>query len=120
MRKIKFRAFVEHFDGSKAMINDFAGLEPDNHFWGADLTNDYPDVLNILSVMQFTGLTDKNGVEIYEGDIVEAEFLEAKILYEVEYRQGFIQPFTDLQCEIVLNYEIVGNVYQNSEMLKDK
>lgn len=66
-REIKFRAW----DGKK-MIDNYCFLNKNkgNHFFAED-ENEFG---NIIAVMQYTGLKDKNGKEIYEGDIYRSEF----------------------------------------------
>jgi uncharacterized phage protein (TIGR01671 family) len=75
-------------------------------------------------VMQFTGLLDKNGKEIYEGDIVTAR--NGRNDYEgYSIIKGEIK-FEDFQWIIgdyVMkyqndNFEVIGNIYENSELLR--
>ena len=73
-------------------------------------------------VIQFTGLKDKNGKEIYEGDIVKGE--KWGRIYEVRYddEYGGFHPFVECDFEATSYYdhplEVIGNIYENSELLK--
>ena len=86
----------------------------------------YPDILELnagLEYQQFTGLLDKQGKEIYEGDVVQdSHGYKARI----EYSDGaFILiiegrfPDTDMAGEGNNKfYEVIGNVWENPELLK--
>ena len=81
------------------------------------------------SIMQFTGLHDKNGKEIYEGDIVSASIYsdEKPKTLEVYYDNGcFIIEYQDSESDFTpLGWfpsivEIIGNIYENPEHITPK
>ena len=89
---------------------------------------------NEIELMQFTGLKDKNGKEIYEGDIVEYKdsWSEREHLIKnrtkrqvVDFVDGVFYPVSkvgfDGEQEPSLDsdpFEVIGNIYENPELLK--
>jgi uncharacterized phage protein (TIGR01671 family) len=66
-------------------------------------------------LMQFTGLKDKNGKEIYEGDIVRSETYEIN-KHEVIWFYTYWQPFEYYMSQIEEDFEVIGNIYENPEL----
>lgn len=120
MRNIKFRGYNEI---NKKMLN-----------WNELLDTNLKNIFTMqkkdtgIILMQYTGLHDKNGKEIYEGDIVKAlisgRWFVGKVIYEhsgftidvtnnkaLEFgRRGIIEPWT----------EVIGNIYNNPELLGEQ
>ena len=129
-RVIKFRAWVkDHWIGDKyrPMISDWQ----DSIFIESVTFN--PDDIH---VMQFTGLTDKNGVDIYESDVLEFMYdfddPEDKIIYVVKYGAYGHSGTVGFHCFYpdgsiydyyggipdTENLTVIGNIHQNSDLLK--
>lgn len=79
--------------------------------------------ITALELMQYTGLHDKNGKEIYEGDIVKIKYRDediGKVIYEYN---GFSIDVTNMnknygRVSFVNNFiEVIGNIYDNPELL---
>ena len=99
MREIKFRAWN--------------GVEMSEPF---DLNKGDPDTFPLgLPLMQYTGLKDKNGKEIYDGDILKNEDYNRTRVMEWE---NDVVPFCFDYYESPGDWEIIGNIYENPELLK--
>jgi len=122
MREIKFRAWDEsRMKGLKK--NDFFSIRNDGY------TSISLPSSNEPKLMQYTGLTDKNGVEIYEGDIVKFKWLgeyTGVIKYE-DCGFGLSYNANDEQMNVAMrrfyfdkNAEVIGNIHENPELLEAK
>lgn len=120
MREIKFRAWDEDgymiYPPFSLMFNENKNivlLEPDGTFGEVGSA--------IIALMQFTGLLDKNGKEIYEGDVVRVPEINRKNTAVEFYKGGFVTRGNGMDCEhisVFRNYEVIGNIYENPELVQ--
>lgn len=74
-------------------------------------------------IMQFTGLKDMNGKEIYEGDIIKLEQWQPAV-YQVDFNRGgfcfFRSPNDEFynDAKYLEKCVVIGNIYENSDLLK--
>jgi uncharacterized phage protein (TIGR01671 family) len=113
MREIKFRAW----DGEKMVSPDYIDRKGVAHW----KENSIPTYSN--NVMQFTGLEDKNGTPIYEGDIVKTKYYGEDKIVAVEIDEEGVFPFSwfrDIEWNGFTysgNAEVIGNQFENPELL---
>ena len=131
MREIKFRAWDEknkrwykdsdpdcvlEFDGSITQINVVGQYD-------GELFYSFDDKEGLILV-QYTGLKDKNGKEIYEGDIIfhhhrkEEYRLQGVVRYEEQWAGFYFAENRGMNKNT--KYEVLGNIYENPELLEKK
>lgn len=119
MREIKFRSWSKTpFGNYRMSYRPSAGYNP------SDINNaiNYESKERIL--MQYTGLTDKNGTEIYEGDILrgyDGSDDKTGEIFVVKW-SDFYTGFYPLNSDTVLvnrdTFEVIGNIYEHPELLE--
>lgn len=132
MREIKFRAWIKKTDEVvyfTSSQNSEIHITSNNSFWsvidGRSRLGGNADDSAIL--MQYTGLKDKKGVEIYEGDIVKSKSHNPEN-YELRFIEGgFCCVWGEGQMPIDINHfypsigtdlVIIGNIHENPELFK--
>lgn len=126
MREIKFRAW----NGEKMI---YRGLSDRNWYsedkGGKLVCVAHPNDKRELSIMQFTGLQDNQDVEIYEGDILKYDhedgIVTARVIFKHSDREDMTLSGFEMELIKVEEYEnenpveftVVGNIYQNPELL---
>lgn len=123
MREIKFRAWDKK---EKKIVDDFFEswdlvLYQGGNDVGYHLEDDSGEpIKGEWELMQYTGIKDKNGKEIWEGDIIK-EFYNGEN-YEVGFYEGAFYPIPHDVLQETLGEieecEVIGNKFENKELLK--
>lgn len=128
MRELKFRAWDKEnkemffagdlrFYGKEVLATDC--------WWGENCVS--PGVKRSTILMQYTGLKDKNGVEIYESDIVKywLPTLKKEHIGVVSWNKDFAgfwlegKKWSEIDWMKLGKIEVIGDIYQHPELLED-
>ena len=130
MKEIKFRAWC--VSRKKMIYNCMIGGAKGKVFGG---NGQFIGLIKNVPVMQYTGLKDKNGKEIYEGDIIELYFdnhtwkgiveygIFAQFLVNCIVSNGGVWDFSicgvyEEVTNRLQNFKVIGNIYENKELLE--
>ncbi len=138
-REMKFRVWDEHnSDGATMHYTD--NLSAYENLVGADYNfkKGYYNNSEGTEIMQFTGLKDRNGADVYEGDILSHTFSDGsiglKVVRYVNSKGGFCMAnVNELKDEKIfdiwsnirkdyldeIGFHIVGNIFENPELLNE-
>lgn len=100
---------VEELELNDAVMNDYITAYPDE-----------------IELMQSTGLKDKNGKEIFEGDVLTSQNYPVKGVVEFRTDLGlwvhYLKEYSYFEYlgNVAGSKEIIGNIYENPELLEDK
>jgi uncharacterized phage protein (TIGR01671 family) len=146
MREIRFRAWDKEakimvyniqnaYDTINNSLKGFRNgkeIEDFDEYMLTDTCSSFGEYLDseYYEIMQYTGLKDKNGKEIYEGDIcrwysvINDNDIEEEHILPIEHNFGAYTFNSMPICEWInergnLNFEIIGNIYENPELIKE-
>jgi uncharacterized phage protein (TIGR01671 family) len=124
MREIKFRAWHKGYPET----GHLTATQPQMIYSTPERIFQWVDEKQPIEVMQYTGLKDKNGKEIYEGDILlflSGQLFAEPIHVRVEFSRGaFIYKSPTFNSHMANEKEekflVIGNIYENPELLSTK
>lgn len=134
-RVIKFRAWDDNLKKMHKDVNPFRWDFVISNSWhrcekstgsgilgsGGDTAEMLVPAVRYTHLMQFTGLTDRNGTEIYEGDILGDSYQSIGVVIWNSDSASFLINYTDDLQNIEegdLSWaEVIGNIHQNPELL---
>lgn len=121
----RYRAWMKQYEKMDNDIGEMYFEDGEFKYIGDDVH--YKRLPEHIILMQSTGMVDRNGNIIFEGDIVKMakDVYSEPTYYEVVRHRGGAYRLESKQhgCELWLRHadcEVVGNIYENPELLEDK
>jgi uncharacterized phage protein (TIGR01671 family) len=114
-REIKFRAWTTTVEWRCEIKHQMIPFDELVYF-DDTLADFFAEDENFI-LMQYTGLKDKNGVEIYEGDIVQYNNITGEIAW---HQNGWVIQWMEMQGYSYIYeqiIEVIGNIHENPELL---
>lgn len=113
MREIKFRCWD---------VLESKFVQDNNIIYGelADQAIYNPEKSEYYVLQQYTGMKDKNGKEIWEGDVFD--YGGGRVFYITYVGCQFVATFNDRVINTMIpiyNFENIGNIYENPELIKN-
>ena len=133
MNNLKFRAYIKSINKvvdvlkidfkSNTLLLDIDSDEiiPKSYYWWYETTLSFEDV----ELMQSTGLFDKNGKEIFEGDVVSRfQRTVEEVVWNSKKGWWAIQTRAEIGLTVLAQFieavEIIGNIYENKEKIENE
>lgn len=124
MREILFRGKIS---GTNKWIEGYLFVSQEGGHYIVDTNNDGDNSIPVRLILvspetvgQYTGLKDKNGKKIFEGDIVKEynSLGEYNGIGNVQWDELFLAWHVDKYGGYINNYEVIGNIHSNPELLE--
>lgn len=139
MRELKFRAWEiedkKYYPVIKLRFDSQVGKPDSAELWLSRYANEIADIPEQIELEQYTGLKDKNGKEIYDGDIIQetlgfdVDSIDGTFRYKVIWNEDMLcwsleyignESIHDDLYECNSTVEVIGNIHENPELLEEK
>lgn len=121
MRELKFRAWDiknnRYVGVHRLILDQFGAIDYADVVYNGKLYKLYPSE---VIIEQYTGLKDKNGKEIYEGDVLESTWNGDKAVVVWNNVEGEWEHYADFNTHSKYSGSVViGNIHENPELLEE-